>query len=118
MIQQVQSEERQAYRDAIARGQDPADAIEGLMVGRGWERANMRAWRAEQQRQAEAWQRAAERKAEEDERQWKRRVAMRVAAVPGMSFEGALKEVLSRREDRMRYRHGSQAYADHGSRRF
>jgi hypothetical protein len=116
LVQKVVGEERQLVRAAVARGQNPADAIESAMVGRGFERASVRAERAEQHRQAQARRRAAERQAEQDEREWKRRVAMRVAAVPGVSFEDALRQVLPNRQDRMRYRHGSNAYADHGSR--
>jgi hypothetical protein len=118
LVQKVQAEERQLIRDARQRGVDPADHIEGMMRGRGWQTARERAWRADQQRQANARQHAAEQKAAEDEREWKRSVARRVAAVPGVSFEDALREVLPNRADRMRYRHGSNAYADHGSRRF
>jgi hypothetical protein len=103
LVQKVVGEERQLVRAAVARGQNPAEAIEAAMVGRGFERASVRQWRAEQHRQAQARQRAAERQAEQAEDDWFLRVARRVAASAG-SHEDALREVLPYRADRMRYR--------------
>jgi hypothetical protein len=103
LVQKVVSEERQLIRNAVARGQNPADAIEAAMVGRGFERASVRQWRAEQHRQAQARQRAAERQHEADEDAWFERTARRIAASPGVSYHDSLKDVLPRREDRQRY---------------
>jgi hypothetical protein len=61
---------RQLYKDAIARNQDPAEVVESMMVGRGWQRRSVREYHAEQRRQAEARQRAAEQREQDaiDER--------------------------------------------------
>jgi hypothetical protein len=104
LVQHVQAEERRLYRDAIARGVDPADHIEAHMVGRGWVRGSVRAYQAEQHRQAQARQRAAVRQAEQAEEDWFQRVARRIAAAPGVGYEDALRDVLPNRSDRQRYR--------------
>jgi hypothetical protein len=104
LVRKVQLEERELIRSAIERRQDPADAIEAMMVGRGYERAGARAARVEQRRQEEARQRAAVRKAEQAEEDWFQRVARRIASSPGLSYEDALNDVLPHRADRVRYR--------------
>jgi hypothetical protein len=111
---QVEADERSTW------GRNPnalADIIR-FAQGRGWRsQATIKAARdmqAEQDRRVAAHRAEQQRKAEEREQDWRRSVARKCEAVPGVDFADALRQVLPNREDRVRYYQGARAYQSSG----
>jgi hypothetical protein len=104
VAQALHAEERSIYKHAFANGQDPSALVERLMVSRGYQDNSTRAAIAAEQRQEQARRAAEQRRAEQAEEEWFNRVARCKATMLGMSDEDALREILPRRDDRMRFR--------------